>query len=69
MFVMRDIICPVCGARGSLQLKYIKSTNDKLLSYYYIAHYKQKNGKPHSVEWHYVGKQLPESLAKQIVHA
>jgi len=69
MFVMRGVVCPICGARGSLQLKGVKSTNGKLLFYYYIAHYKQKNGKPHSVSWHYIGKQLPESISKQITPA
>ena len=63
---MVTIICPVCGNKGSLQIKYIKTTSGKKIPYYYVAHYKMLKGDIRVLNWHYIGKSLPENLRKQV---
>jgi len=62
---MKGIVCPVCGKKGSLQVKYIKTTNGNEIPYYYVAHYELLKGKTRVVSWHYIGKNVPESIKKQ----
>jgi len=62
---MKNVVCPVCKKRGSLQIKYIKTTNGNEIPYYYVAHYELLKGKTRVVSWHYIGKNVPESLRKQ----
>jgi len=62
---MKNVVCPVCGKKGSLQIKYIKTTNGNEIPYYYVAHYELLKGKTRVVSWHYIGKNVPESLRKQ----
>jgi len=61
---MVTIICPVCGNKGSLQIKYIKTTSGKKIPYYYVAHYEMLKGETRVLNWHYIGKSLPENLIK-----
>jgi len=63
---MKNVVCPVCGKKGSLQIKYIKTTSGNEIAYYYVAHYRQLKGKTRLVTWHYIGKSLPENLRKQV---
>jgi len=61
---MKDVVCPVCGKKGSLQIKFIKTTSGKKIPYYYVAHYEMLKGETRVVSWHYIGKSLPENLIK-----
>ena len=63
-YIMKSVVCPVCGKKGSLQIKYIKTTNGNEIPYYYVAHYEMLKGETRVVSWHYIGKSLPENLIK-----
>jgi hypothetical protein len=54
----------VCQKKGSLQVKYIKTSSGKKIPYYYVAHYEMLKGETRVVSWHYIGKILPENLIK-----
>ena len=62
--IMKSVVCPVCGKKGSLQIKYIKTTSGKKIPYYYVAHYEMLKGETRVLNWHYIGKSLPENLIK-----
>ena len=62
---MKNVVCPVCGKKGSLQVKYIKTTSNNKIPYYYVAHYEMLKGETRVVSWHYIGKNVPESIKKQ----
>ena len=62
---MKNVVCPVCGKKGSLQIKYIKTTNGNKIPYYYVAHYEMLKGETRVLNWHYIGKNVPESIKKQ----
>jgi hypothetical protein len=53
---MKEVICPVCGKKGSLHLKTVKNNYGVEYTYYYVAHYDGLEGKTRKVVWHYVGK-------------
>ena len=58
----RVVQCPKCGKPGSLQPKKIKHT-----IYWRVGHYIGLKGTTRMVKWCYIGKELPESLSKQMI--
>jgi len=58
----RVVKCPKCGKLGSLQPKKIKHT-----IYWRVGHYIGLKGKTRKVKWCYIGKELPESITKQLI--
>jgi len=56
------VMCPKCNKRGSLQIKKTKHGN-----YWRIGHYIGLKGKTRQVKWCYIGKELPESINKQLI--
>lgn len=61
----RQVICPKCGERGSLQLK--KSRGLKGVGYYWcVAHYLGMEGKTAKVKWCYVHKYEVQRLEEYL---
>ena len=58
----RVVKCPKCGELGSLQPKKTKHG-----IYWRVGHYKGLKGNTRKVKWCYIGKQLPESMKKQMI--
>ena len=58
----RVVLCPKCGKKGSLQPKKTKHG-----IYWRIGHYIGLKGKTRQVKWCYIGKELPESIKKQMI--
>ena len=61
---MTEIICPVCGKKGTLHIKEVKNNYGVVYTYYYVAHYDGVRGKTRKLKWHYIGKELPEQKNK-----
>ena len=58
----RVVKCPKCGKLGSLQPKKTKHG-----IYWRVGHYLGLKGKTRKVKWCYIGKELPESVKKQLI--
>jgi hypothetical protein len=58
----RVVKCPKCGELGSLQPKKTKHG-----VYWRVGHYLGLKGKTRMVKWCYIGKELPETVKKQLV--
>jgi len=58
----RVVKCPKCGKLGSLQPKKTKHG-----IYWRVGHYIGLKGKTRKVKWCYIGKELLESVKKQLI--
>jgi hypothetical protein len=58
----RVVKCPKCGELGSLQPKKTKHG-----VYWRVGHYLGLKGKTRKIKWCYIGKELPESIEKQLI--
>jgi len=58
----RVVKCPKCGTLGSLQPKKTKHG-----VYWRVGHYIELKGTTRKVKWCYIGKELPESITKQLI--
>jgi len=57
----RVVKCPKCGELGSLQPKKTKHG-----IYWRVGHYRGLKGKTRKIKWCYIGKELPETIKKQL---
>jgi len=58
----RVVKCPKCGKLGSLQPKKTKHG-----IYWRVGHYIGLKGKTRKIKWCYIGKELPETIKKQLI--
>ena len=55
--MVKNVICPKCHEKGSLQAKIIKGVR-----YWRMGHYAGLQGNTRKTKWFYIGRQMPEEL-------